>query len=403
MKRRTMNETGAAAVQLTPPAAGAVGVVRVEGRDAAAKLAGILRYRNGTRGAPQAGRHRLARLAEGDETIDEVIVVRCGETAFDICMHGGVGVMEAAQSFMEKAGFRRMDACAWLAGQIAEGRLSLLEAEEMLALAACRTERQARALAGAGRALQREAEELLASAADDDEERQRLPSRLAALLSRARHGVRLQTEGRVVIAGPVNAGKSSLANALAREPRAIVSDRPGTTRDVVDRRCAIRGLPVVLTDTAGLRTGAEGLEADAAARAASVARPPAVVVLVLDGGLAPSAEIDDLLRRTGVRPAIRVVNKADLPVEPGHEGMRVSALTGAGIDALELAIEKELTGEAPPPGPEPFVPRQEALIDAAAAEPGRAAQSLERLLGRGLTRDDALMSLNDQAGREKYV
>ena len=147
----------------------------------------------------------------------------------------------------------------------------------------------------------------------------------------------------VVISGPPNAGKSSLMNALAGEPAAIVADEPGTTRDLVRAEVSIEGIPVELIDTAGLRAAEGGVEREGVRRARS-ARGEADLVLdvwdVAAGGPPPPPE-----KRT-----IVVHNKIDLTGEPpgpaGDKAVNVSARTGAGLDSLRRLVVEAAGGPA---------------------------------------------------------
>jgi len=156
-------------------------------------------------------------------------------------------------------------------------------------------------------------------------------------LADGRRGERLRDGFWVVLAGEPNAGKSTLLNALARREAAIVSDVPGTTRDAIEVRLDLDGLPVVLVDTAGLREAHEAVEAEGIRRSrARIAQADLVLALVPPGGHPP-----DL----GGAPALTVHTKADLP-GPAPAGLAVSARTGAGLpgllDALRARAEEGL-------------------------------------------------------------
>jgi tRNA modification GTPase len=174
----------------------------------------------------------------------------------------------------------------------------------------------------------------------------RIRQRLAAEVEKGRD--ELASDGRVhvVLCGPPNAGKSSLLNRLAGREVALVHHAPGTTRDPVREEIEVEGISFALTDTAGLRAGASGVEEIAARRAAEAACSAQLVVLVLDG----SAEFDPApaaaLREVDPKRILCVVNKCDLP-QVLHEGraagaagevVHVSALTGEGIGDLRAAL-----------------------------------------------------------------
>jgi tRNA modification GTPase len=161
----------------------------------------------------------------------------------------------------------------------------------------------------------------------------------------------------VALLGPPNAGKSSLLNALARREAALVSPLPGTTRDVIEATVEIAGQRVTLLDTAGLRETGDALEAMGIERARARARAADLRLLVSAPGLpAPQAE---------ARPGdIAVANKADLG---RADGLPVSALTGAGLDALVAAVAERLGERVQSAGLAAHFRQQAALARAAAA------------------------------------
>lgn len=159
---------------------------------------------------------------------------------------------------------------------------------------------------------------------------------------------------RVAITGPVNAGKSSLLNALARREAAIVSDKPGTTRDVVEVRLDLNGFPVIVSDTAGLRETDEEVEAEGVRRALASAADAQIVVWLVDGAqpepVGPPAEL-------APEKLIVVVNKSELLTSrdafPIDAGLFISVHTQEGIGDLvtwlgdEAARRFDTEGDAP--------------------------------------------------------
>ena len=146
------------------------------------------------------------------------------------------------------------------------------------------------------------------------------------------HGGEIVRAGlHVVIAGPPNAGKSSLLNALARRDVAIVSSEAGTTRDLVEVRLNLTGYPVVLTDTAGLRETTGEVEAEGIRRALGSAADADLVLWLKDGSLEDPAPIPFEIEAHA--NLLKLVSKGDLVTRPAHE-MVVSAHTGAGLPEL---------------------------------------------------------------------
>ena len=156
-------------------------------------------------------------------------------------------------------------------------------------------------------------------------------------------GERLRSGVRIVIAGPPNAGKSSLLNALARRDVAIVSHEAGTTRDVIEVHLDLGGLPVMLTDTAGLREASSHVEAEGIARALSRAEDADILLWIVDATASvwqPPASLAEQAR-------IVVLNKIDLAPDAGGgqgDAVAVSAKTGQGLDRLLARLEAEAGG-----------------------------------------------------------
>lgn len=165
---------------------------------------------------------------------------------------------------------------------------------------------------------------------------------IRAHLDDARRGEILRDGLRVAIAGPVNAGKSSLLNALAQREAAIVSDTPGTTRDVVEVRLDLNGYPVIISDTAGMRETDEEIEAEGVRRAFARAAEAQVVVWVVDGAqpapTPPPREIE-------TDKLLVVVNKAELlssrAAYPLEADLFISVHTEDGIGDLVARIGAE--------------------------------------------------------------
>jgi len=181
---------------------------------------------------------------------------------------------------------------------------------------------------------------------------------------------------RVVVAGPPNAGKSSLINAIAGQERAIVTDVPGTTRDTVSHGIEVEGMPLHLTDTAGLRETADAVEREGIERARAALDKADLVLMLMDCRSGETFEdraiLDSLPREL---PVIRVYNKMDLAPGAFHAGtmgadrreVYLSAKTGAGIDLLRRKLG-EFAGLHPGAETEGmFMARQRHLQDLALA------------------------------------
>jgi tRNA modification GTPase len=172
-----------------------------------------------------------------------------------------------------------------------------------------------------------------------------LMSRTASLVAEGRRG-RLVRDGlSVAIVGRPNVGKSSLFNALAGASRAIVTEIPGTTRDLVTEVVNLEGLRVTLVDTAGVRPAHDVVEAEGVARARQASETADLVLVVVDGS--GPLEPDDhlILADTANRRRLLVSNKADLGGEAVAGFVAVSARTGEGLDGLRGDVVRALDVE----------------------------------------------------------
>ena len=185
---------------------------------------------------------------------------------------------------------------------------------------------------------------------DDDALRARIGAVTAAfdaLERTTRQGVLLRDGVQLVLAGRPNAGKSSLLNALAGHEAAIVTEVPGTTRDLVREFIELDGLPVHIVDTAGLRAAAGRIEAEGIRRAREALAQADHALLVLDQAAGDTADalLADLppgLPYTVARNKIDLSGDAPGPVAGRNDAVNVSALTGAGLDALRALLKQRL-------------------------------------------------------------
>lgn len=373
-----MSEDTIAAVA-TAPGPAALGVVRVSGPDARAVARRILGEGDLE---PRRASARAAKDASGN-ALDRVVAVlypgpatATGEDLLEIAAHGSPAVLDALLAAALAAGARPAAPGEFTRRAFVNGRLDLAQAEAVLDLIAARGERTRReALArlegGLSRAVaaarapilallvELEArldhpDEDLAPLAPEDYARRLGESRvaLARLLAGAERA-RVRDGARVVLVGRPNAGKSSLLNALLGRERAIVSERPGTTRDLLEETASCAGVETVLVDTAGLRADAEDpAEREGVARAEGALASCDAAVLVVDAARAPDAADEDARRRVlelasrGGRPVLVALNKADLVNDRAAlcGGLAVSAVTGEGLEELVRAVARAAGG-----------------------------------------------------------
>jgi tRNA modification GTPase len=363
-RRVQPGEGGSLVSILTPPGRGALAVVGVAGPGSARVVDAMF--------APRAGRPIAARSDGaiafgrwGGSGGEEVVVVRRAGERIEVHCHGGLAAAAAIVAGLVTRGGREITWREWLATIDRDGGTIAVEARAALAVVGGPRAAQilCRQLGGA---LDAELARIMRLTAAGDA----AAARAAAerLLRAARVGLRLTRPWRVVVAGRVNAGKSSLVNALAGHARALVSPEPGTTRDVLETRIVLGGWEVDLVDTAGDRDGerpAGAVEAAGIARAATAAGAADLVLRVV-----PDDAAGDLPHP---RPReLLVLSKCDRgPHGSGFppDAVRTSAATGAGIGELAGRIVAALVPEevADPDllaGPVPFTAGQVAAVRA---------------------------------------
>ncbi|HOJ23252.1 MAG TPA: GTP-binding protein, partial [Armatimonadota bacterium] len=236
---------------------------------------------------------------------------------------------------------------------------------------------------------------------------------ISRLLASA-HAGRIYREGaRVVIAGRPNVGKSSLLNALLREDRAIVTEIPGTTRDVIEESANIRGIPIRAIDTAGIREPGDPIEAIGVQRTLEQVRAADLILVVLDASQTLHEADQEVFHLVHGEPCVIVANKCDLPVRLDLNGIRaefpaapivqVSAVQGTGLDQLDEQIAETLLGSGVELGNQALVTsaRHQAALDRARMALQRACETLDQDLPLELaTTDlrDALDALGEITG-----
>ena len=350
---------------LTPPGRGALAVVGVAGTAAVVTVSKLFFPRGSLPLFDRPdGAIVFGRWADADRG-EELVVVRHSVGRLEVHCHGGLAASEAVLESLEVLGAVRESWQDWLA---AAGASTLeLEARDALARAGGPKAAQilARQLAGA---LEFELARIAAFDAAGD--RDGVAAGRERMRRAARIGLRLTRPWRVVVAGRVNAGKSSLVNALAGYARSIVSAEPGTTRDLLETRIVLDGWEIDLVDTAGLRDDpADEVEQEGMARTVSAVAGADLILRVLDGGQASAC------LPTGI-PELLVLSKCDLHLvsDPApFNAIRTSAVAGLGIEELAAAIMHRLVPEERTDpgllaGAVPFTERQIGLLS---ERPGR--------------------------------
>ena len=360
----------------TPPGRGGIGVIRLSGPQALS----ITTTMTGHSPEPRTAGLVSISSATG-ETMDEGLLLHfpaprsfTGEHVAELHCHGGPVVLAQILRTCIDHGARTAEPGEFSKRAFLNGKLDLTQAEAIADLIASDTEAAARSaartLSGAFSSQVNELVETLIrlrvfieAAIDFPEEEidfisdsdvlvkmENLVARVSALLKSAKRGRRLQDGMKLVLAGAPNVGKSSVLNALSGESTAIVTDIPGTTRDVLREHIELRGLPLHIVDTAGLREATDAVEREGIRRAEAELASADLVLLVLDASRA--VDVDQKAIAAQVPSAIPestpitvLRNKIDLldhvhPVAVDTDRtlsavINISAKTGEGLDALE--------------------------------------------------------------------
>ena len=391
-KEAELTETIFALSSGSPPAA--IAVVRISGPAAGNALESLAGRR------PEPRRATLATLRDGEEVLDQALVLffaaprsETGEDVAELQLHGGRSVVAAVLAALGRMeGLRPAKPGEFTRRAFENGRIDLSEAEGLADLLFSETQSQRRAaLALAGGALGRQVDRwqarLLASAArveaaldfsDEGDVTEDaavdLPD-LAALRAEIETWLRrppverLRDGLRVVIAGPPNAGKSSLLNAIVGREAAITSEIAGTTRDLVEAPAAIGGSPFLLIDTAGLRESDDRVEAIGVQRARDSLAAADVILWLGPPEACPDRE-----------KSIIVHAKADIHPEVSGTDLAVSSRTLEGMDGLIRALAERAQGLLPPEGEVALNARHREALDETAAWLGEAEAADDLLL-----------------------
>ena len=403
----------------TPPGRGGIGVVRLSGPNAQSIAGALLSRRAGLK-ARTATLATLTRAAGDDdaEQIDQVLATffpspasYTGDDVVELSAHGSPVVLEAIVEAAMRSGARLAEPGEFTFRGFLNGRIDLVQAEAVADLVDSVTPLQARlaydqlegTLSTEIRAIDTTLFDLIASleaSLDFPEEgyhfidRQKtvtaiadINARISGLLAGGRRG-RVIREGRqVVIIGSPNTGKSSIFNGLVGAGRAIVTAVAGTTRDLVTETIDVRGVPVRLVDTAGIRETGDAVEVEGVLRARSALAVADLSLLVFDRSRPFDSSDVQLLTETSSCRRLLVVNKVDLPLVWASDPftavssriVEASATTEGGLEALREALTVELAAEEPRrDSPAITNTRHLDLLERARCELERAGQAVSR-------------------------
>ena len=359
----------------TAPGAGGIAIVRASG----ARAREILKKCFHPAGDREPSSHEMlyGHAVDGAGGIlDEVMAVYLAaprtytrEDMFEIQCHGGGVCARRVLERILELGARIAEPGEFTRRAFLNGRIDLSRAEAVMALIGANSEAAARAslrqLEGGISGFVRDVAERLKGCmalieactdfpdeVDEPDAARRVGADVREIMAELNRrcdprSARLIREGAsIVLAGRPNVGKSSLMNALLRQERAIVTDIPGTTRDVLTERIQLGGICAELSDTAGQRNTDDPVEKIGVDRAARAMESADIVLIVLDASAPMTAEDAALLQGLDAR-AIVCMNKCDLPGMCEYPGaIRLSAATGEGVEALVRELESRLSAAA---------------------------------------------------------
>ena len=360
----------------TPPGEGGIGIIRVSGRDAVLIASGIFRPR--TESGPALGASHTLRYGHvvdpaTGELVDEALmsVMRAPATytredVVEINCHGGMVPLCRTMDLLVAAGARQAEPGEFTKRAFLNGRIDLAQAEAVMDIIRAKTDLALRAaneqlLGGLSAEISVLRDQLVSIIASvearidfpEDTESEdgktlgekvtRVLDGINGLLASASFGRILRDGFATAIVGRPNVGKSSLLNALLRQDRAIVTEVPGTTRDVLEEYVNVAGVPLRILDTAGIRHSHDVVEQEGIRRSLAAMESADIVLVVLDGSQPLMPEDRRVLDEVNVKNAIVVINKSDLPRKLEANGqpetrIAVSCRTGAGLEDLRRSI-----------------------------------------------------------------
>jgi len=373
----------------TPYGTGGIGIIRISGPEAFSVAEKIFR---GRRKISETRSHsvvhgRIVDPADG-QMVDEVLLVKMdapgtftGEDTIEINCHGGIVVLRRVLSLVLRYGARAACPGEFTKRAFINGRMDLAQAEAVIDLINSKTDEGSRAAAAQLqgrlsekiRGARRKMIELIArieAAIEYPEEDieeitgEAVRNGIKEVREELRKTAQSFTRGRLLrdgltaaIIGKPNAGKSSLLNALVGSSRAIVTDIPGTTRDIIEEYVNIKGIPVRFLDTAGIRSTDDPVEAIGVEKARTAAAEAELVIIVLDAQTGITDEDREIMKTSLSKKTIVMINKTDVAddrmVEDMKEQIRTygdipvvvaSMVDGTGMDDLADRIESLAAG-----------------------------------------------------------
>ena len=349
-----------------------VGIIRISGPEAANIANKIYKGKTDFKTADSHTVHYgYVYDAKNDKKIDEAIFLLMrgprsftGEDVVEVQCHGGMVVLKQTLQLILSCGARLAEQGEFSKRAFLNGRLDLAQAESIMDIVQAKTERGVDlalsqlqgSLSGMVRELRADLLELVAfiqadiDYPDDDIERltpeeyqsrvANLKNQIASVLQNAQKGKIIRDGLRVVIAGKPNVGKSSLLNALLGQERAIVTDIPGTTRDVIEEYINLNGIPLKIVDTAGIRETDNLVEQIGVDKAQQFVKNADLVLYVVDALQGLTEEDTQMLDEIKNQHVIYLMNKSDVGISDQARAAFADAIGGAPV--LEISAREKL-------------------------------------------------------------
>ena len=375
----TITEYDTIAAISTPPGEGAISIVRLSGEGALATAQAVFKGKDLTKVASHTINYGHIIDPTNEQVVDEVMVsvMRAPKTftredVVEINCHGGIVATNRILQLLVGVGARLVEPGEFTKRAFLNGRIDLTQAESVMDLIRAKTDRAMQVavdqldgnLHTLITNLRQEILNVLAQVEvnidypeyDTDEMTTQLllekanlvQERIAELLVTASQGKVLREGLATAIVGRPNVGKSSLLNHMLHEDKAIVTDVAGTTRDVLEEYVNVRGVPLKLVDTAGIRDTEDKVEKIGVERSKKAITQADLVLLLLDSSRPLTKEDEALIALTDDKKRLVILNKQDLPQQldvdaltalvPEDQIIRTSVLTTAGVDALDQKI-----------------------------------------------------------------
>ncbi len=358
-----------------------IGIIRLSGDNAVELVSAFVRTKSGKQlNIQESHRVKYGFVCDGEQVVDEVLVLTMrgprsytGEDTVEIDCHGGILMLRKILEICVKNGARPAEPGEFTKRAFLNGRIDLAEAEAVSELISARSEDGMKAslaqLRGAVsekirhfRSILLEDDAYIEAALDDPEhisldgftERlqeniKKIQTGVRKLLDTAEDGRILREGVRTVILGKPNAGKSSLLNALIGEDRAIVTSVAGTTRDTLEEQIQLRGVSLLLVDTAGIRETEDIVEKIGVERAMQAAADADLILYVVDASVPLNEDDVRIMEFIRGKKAIVLLNKMDLPAavtqqlleeKTGQPVLPVSMKNQEGLEALSDLVQK---------------------------------------------------------------